>query len=93
MPLVRPLLVLRSCWILSLSWALQKGSTFSGRTSPLGVASSLCFTPPMPPNREAPYLATAALRTWVRKNPPLVRSITCWYTELGGWFMTTVPSL
>jgi hypothetical protein len=23
------------------------------------------------------YLATAALRTWVRKNPPLVRSMTC----------------
>lgn len=24
------------------------------------------------------YLATAALRTCVRKKPPLVRSITCW---------------
>lgn len=24
------------------------------------------------------YLATAALRTWVRKKPPLVRSMTCW---------------
>lgn len=39
------------------------------------------------------YLATAALRTWVRKNPPLVLSMTCWYTDCGGWFMTTVPSL
>lgn len=24
------------------------------------------------------YLATAALRTWVRKKPPLVLSMTCW---------------
>lgn len=39
------------------------------------------------------YLATAAVKTCVLKKPPLVRSMTCWYTELGGWFMTTVPSL
>jgi hypothetical protein len=29
-------------------------------------------------NRVSLYLATAALRTCVRKNPPLVRSMTCW---------------
>jgi len=39
------------------------------------------------------YFATAAERTCVRKNPPLVRSITCWYTLTGGWFMITVPAL
>jgi hypothetical protein len=28
--------------------------------------------------RDPLYFATAALRTWVRKKPPLVRSMTCW---------------
>ncbi len=36
---------------------------------------------PLLPGR---HLATAALNTWVRKKPPLVRSMTCWYTELLG---------
>ena len=39
------------------------------------------------------YLATAELRTCVLKKPPFVRSITCWYTLMGGWFMMTVPAL
>ncbi len=33
----------------------------------------------------------ANLRTCVLKKPPLVRSMTCWYTDCGGWFITTVP--
>ena len=38
------------------------------------------------------HFATAALRTCVLKKPPFVRSMTCWYTDWGGWFMTTVPA-
>ena len=40
-----------------------------------------------------PYFATAALKTCVLKNPPFVLSMTCWYTDGGGWFISTVPAL
>ena len=43
--------------------------------------------------RRSIYLATAELKTCVLKKPPFVRSITCWYTLMGGWFMMTVPAL
>ena len=36
-------------------------------------------------------LPTAAYMTVVLKKPPLVFSMTCWYTDCGGWFITTVP--
>jgi hypothetical protein len=30
------------------------------------------------------YFPTAEFRTCVLKNPPFVRSMTCWYTDIGG---------
>ena len=39
------------------------------------------------------WVVSAYLRTCVRKKAPLVFSMTCWYTDWGGWFMITVPSL
>src|SRR5690242_1313743 len=79
-----------------LGRAAQTPRLFASTASPGAAVFRLssCLSIHLDPQHAVRYahFATAALRTCVRKKPPFVRSMTCWYTLCGGWFMTTVPA-